>query len=149
VLAGRGIRCDLFILLFGFVLYRFENTSLRVHHLIIFPGSQVRLTMSFQPDPDSLPLPGEVHENEWYNQDFGGFEVSEQFLFKKRHVRLVVVGAGAVGVQVAYKAPQELEDYKLTIYEKNDDLGGTCNYFHIELHFFVERLLIEMHRARE
>jgi NADPH-dependent 2,4-dienoyl-CoA reductase/sulfur reductase-like enzyme len=84
--------------------------------------------MSFQPDPDSLPLPGEIHENDWYNQDFGGFRVSEQSMFKKRHVRLVVVGAGAVGLQVAYKAPQELEDFEFTIYEKNNDLGGTCKY---------------------
>jgi hypothetical protein len=91
------------------------------------------MTSTFGPDPDALPQPGEVHENPWYNQDFGGFRVSEHVLFKKRHVRIVVVGAGAVGLQVAYKAPRELDDFEYAIYEKNDDLGGTCERFFLSL----------------
>jgi hypothetical protein len=78
-----------------------------------------------KPDPNSLPLPGEKHENSWYNQDFN-FKVSEHVLYEKRHVRIVLVGAGAVGLQFAYKAPQALNNFEYTIYEKNHDLGGTC-----------------------
>ncbi len=77
------------------------------------------------PDPQSLPVEGEVHENDWYNQDFNGYRITEQPLYSKRHIRLVCVGAGATGLQVAYKAERLLKDVEVQIYEKNNDIGGT------------------------
>ena len=47
------------------------------------------------------------------------------FRYEKRHLRIVVVGAGATGLQIAYKAERVLENVDLQIYEKNSDIGGT------------------------
>ena len=66
-----------------------------------------------------------LHENEWYRQDFGDYVVTEDPIFKKRPVRIICVGAGATGLQLAYKAERLLENVTLQIYEKNSDIGGT------------------------
>jgi hypothetical protein len=67
----------------------------------------------------------EQHENEWYNQDFDGYRIMEQPIFQKRPIRLICVGAGAAGLQIAYKAERLLKDVHLQIYERNSDIGGT------------------------
>jgi hypothetical protein len=82
-------------------------------------------TTDLSPDPNSVPDPNTVHENEWYNQDFDGYRVKEEPLYAKRQIRLVCVGAGAGGLQVAYKAERLLENVEVQIYEKNYDIGGT------------------------
>ncbi|CAI6016935.1 unnamed protein product [Clonostachys chloroleuca] len=71
------------------------------------------------------PAADDVHENTWYNQDFDGYRISESPLFTKRRLRVVCVGAGASGIQIAYKAEHALENIDLQIYEKNGDIGGT------------------------
>jgi cation diffusion facilitator CzcD-associated flavoprotein CzcO len=38
---------------------------------------------------------------------------------------MICVGAGAAGLQIAYKAERLLENVELQIYEKNHDIGGT------------------------
>lgn len=64
--------------------------------------------------------------NEWYRgKDFDGYRISEQPLFTSRRLRIICVGAGAAGLQIAYKAERILENYDLQIYEKNKDVGGT------------------------
>jgi hypothetical protein len=83
------------------------------------------ITISAAPDAEALPDPDAVHENEWYNQDFDGYRVSEHPLFARRPIRMVCVGAGAAGLQIAYKAERVLKDVELQIYEKNSDVGGT------------------------
>ncbi|KAH6664823.1 cyclohexanone monooxygenase [Halenospora varia] len=84
------------------------------------------VTISAGPDPDAaIPESTAHHENEWYNQDFEGYRITEQPLYRKRHIRMVCVGAGAAGLQIAYKAERLLEKVDLQIYEKNDDIGGT------------------------
>ena len=65
------------------------------------------------------------HENEWYRQSFDGYTVKEQPLYTKRPLRMIVIGAGAAGLEIAYKAERQLEDISLQIYEKNSDVGGT------------------------
>ncbi len=67
----------------------------------------------------------EHHPNEWYNQDFEGYRVSEHPLFTRRPLKLVCVGAGATGLQIAHKVELCLKDVELVIYEKNSDLGGS------------------------
>jgi cation diffusion facilitator CzcD-associated flavoprotein CzcO len=83
------------------------------------------MTISATIDPSGLPKEGEVHANEWYNQDFDGYRITEQPLHEKRPVRIICVGAGASGLQVAYKAERALDNYELQIYDKNSDVGGT------------------------
>lgn len=65
------------------------------------------------------------HENDWYNQSFGDYHVSEHPLAAKRKIRIIAVGAGASGLQLAYKFERQLEDAELQIYERNADVGGT------------------------
>ncbi|ERS95329.1 hypothetical protein HMPREF1624_08207 [Sporothrix schenckii ATCC 58251] len=77
------------------------------------------------PDPGEIPASDAVHENKWYNQDFDGYRITEEVLHTKRHLRIVCVGAGAAGLQLAYKAERALSNIDLQIYEKNDDIGGT------------------------
>ncbi|KPI40796.1 putative sterigmatocystin biosynthesis monooxygenase stcW [Cyphellophora attinorum] len=83
--------------------------------------------MTISSTPDSNAIPGEdfVHPNTWYNQDFNGYRVTEHPLYTKRHLRIVCVGAGATGLQIAYKAERILKNVDLQIYEKNHDVGGT------------------------
>ena len=68
-----------------------------------------------------------VHENEWYQSVFSsnGYKIQEQPLHTRRPMHLIIVGAGAAGLQIAYKALRQLRDVKFTIYEKNSDVGGT------------------------
>ncbi|KAF2094220.1 FAD/NAD(P)-binding domain-containing protein [Rhizodiscina lignyota] len=83
------------------------------------------ITISATPDPNALPDPDEVHLNEWYNQDFDGYRITEQPIYTRRPMRMICVGAGAAGLQIAYKAERGLKDVELQIYEKNSDIGGT------------------------
>ena len=83
------------------------------------------MTSSSTPDSEALADPDVVHENRWYNQDFDGYRISEHPLFERRPIRMICVGAGATGLQIAYKAERVLKDVELQIYEKNSDVGGT------------------------
>lgn len=76
------------------------------------------------PDPELIPAADKPHENEWYNQDFKGYRITEQPLFTKRQIRVVCVGAGATGLQIAYKAERLLENVDLQVYEKSSEIGG-------------------------
>jgi cation diffusion facilitator CzcD-associated flavoprotein CzcO len=67
----------------------------------------------------------EIHNNPFYRQDFGGVKITEDVINKHRKLRVVATGAGAAGLQVAYKFRKLLQDIDLVIYEKNDDVGGT------------------------
>ncbi|KAJ6005162.1 hypothetical protein N7451_003106 [Penicillium sp. IBT 35674x] len=40
-------------------------------------------------------------------------------------IRVICAGAGFSGLALAYKMKHQLEDFRLTVYEKNSDVGGT------------------------
>lgn len=42
-----------------------------------------------------------------------------------RPIKVICIGAGISGLCLAYKMTKTLESFQLTIYEKNDDVGGT------------------------
>jgi len=54
-----------------------------------------------------------------------GYKVTEERLGTTRHLRVVVVGAGASGLNTARHMELHMENFDLTIYEKNADVGGT------------------------
>ncbi|KAF4463141.1 cyclohexanone monooxygenase [Fusarium albosuccineum] len=83
------------------------------------------VTSSLGPSADIGEAKDIPHENEWYRQDFGDYSISELPIYTKRPIRVVCVGAGATGLQLAYKAERLLENVTLQIYEKNNDIGGT------------------------
>ncbi|CAG8978763.1 hypothetical protein HYALB_00012495 [Hymenoscyphus albidus] len=43
----------------------------------------------------------------------------------ERHINIIVVGAGASGLLMAYKLQKHFKNYTLTIYEKNPEVSGT------------------------
>ena len=46
-------------------------------------------------------------------------------IHSERHVRIICVGAGASGLLFAYKLQRSFSNFDLTIYEKNEEVGGT------------------------
>lgn len=46
-------------------------------------------------------------------------------LHANRTMRVVIIGAGASGIYMAYKLKYNFTDFVLDIYEKNADIGGT------------------------
>jgi hypothetical protein len=84
------------------------------------------VTSSAGIDPDALPSSDDPpHPNTWYNQDFDGYRITEEPLHHRHPIRLICVGAGAAGLQIAYKAERLLKDVQIQIYDKNSDIGGT------------------------
>ena len=84
------------------------------------------VTISAAPDTDVSVESYAEHENEWYSfKDFDGYRIAERPLYARRRVRVICVGAGATGIQFAYKAERLLKDVDLQIYDKNHDFGGT------------------------
>ncbi len=65
------------------------------------------------------------HENEFYRSFSTGYSINEAPGHTKRPIRMIIVGAGAAGLQIAYKAERQLENVTFNIYEKNHDIGGT------------------------
>ncbi|OAL32683.1 hypothetical protein AYO20_07841 [Fonsecaea nubica] len=71
--------------------------------------------------------PQQPHENEWYRSGFSsnGYRIHEEPLHTRRPMRVLIVGAGAAGLQIAYKAQRQLSNVTFAIYEKNSAVGGT------------------------
>lgn len=51
--------------------------------------------------------------------------VTESPLGTARKLRVLMVGAGASGLNLARHMDLHMENFELTIYEKNSDVGGT------------------------
>jgi hypothetical protein len=84
------------------------------------------VTISAAPDGDVSVESWAEHENSWYSyKDFDGHRISEHPLYARRRLRVICIGAGAGGIQVAYKQERLLKDVDFQIYEKNDNVGGT------------------------
>jgi NADH dehydrogenase FAD-containing subunit len=82
------------------------------------------VTISAVPEGDVSVESFAEHENKWYSyKDFDGYRISEHPLYARRRIRVICVGAGATGIQFAYKAERLLKN--LQIYDKNHDFGGT------------------------
>jgi YHS domain-containing protein len=120
----------------GLILPAFEHYTSGVasHNFQPYPSTNIvchesstmaAIEISRAPDPGFIQPSEAHHDNSWYNQDFDGYRISEHPLFTKRRLRVVCVGAGAAGLQIAYKAERALENVDLQIYEKNSDVGGT------------------------
>jgi cation diffusion facilitator CzcD-associated flavoprotein CzcO len=46
-------------------------------------------------------------------------------IHSERHVNIIIAGAGASGLLMAYKLQRHFQNYSLTIFEKNPALSGT------------------------
>lgn len=50
---------------------------------------------------------------------------SDKPVHDQRPLKVICVGAGASDLLLAYKLQRSFEDFDLTLYEKNEDIGGT------------------------
>jgi len=53
------------------------------------------------------------------------YKVEDNVLGHSRPLRVICIGAGATGLDLAYKMERHLKSFELQIYEKNPELGGT------------------------
>lgn len=53
------------------------------------------------------------------------YKVTEEPLGTPRPIRVIVVGAGASGLNTARHMDLHMKNFELTVYEKNSDVGGT------------------------
>lgn len=42
-----------------------------------------------------------------------------------RHMKVIVIGSGFSGIYCGFRIPERLRNVELTIYEKNEGVGGT------------------------
>lgn len=68
---------------------------------------------------------GHQHLSGFYEETDTGYRVTEERLGVPRHIRVVMVGGGASGLNMARHMELHMENYELMIYEKNSDVGGT------------------------
>ena len=57
--------------------------------------------------------------------DATGYRIREEPYGTKRPVRVVLMGAGASTLNFLKKAEEKMQNLKITVYEKNRDVGGT------------------------
>lgn len=53
------------------------------------------------------------------------YVVTEAPLGTRRHIRVIMVGAGASGLNLARHMELHMDNFELVVYEKNADVGGT------------------------
>lgn len=66
-----------------------------------------------------------VHQLNGSLRSSPSYTVPEQRLGEGRHLRIVTVGAGASGLNLARHLELHLQNFEHIIYEKNEDVGGT------------------------
>lgn len=67
---------------------------------------------------------GNPKTNGYVNGD-SRYKVEEHVLGEPRHLRIVTIGAGAAGLNMARHLELYMNNFEHVIYEKNDDVGGT------------------------
>ncbi|KIW87177.1 uncharacterized protein Z519_12288 [Cladophialophora bantiana CBS 173.52] len=61
----------------------------------------------------------------WPTEDEQGYKIKEQLCGTERPIRILSLGAGVSGINLAYHVSRSLKNVRLTIYEKDDEIGGT------------------------
>lgn len=61
----------------------------------------------------------------WQTKNEAGYEIIEEPSGTGRPLRVLCVGAGASGINLAKYVQDRSKDVELVIYEKNTDVGGT------------------------
>ena len=54
-----------------------------------------------------------------------GYHIREQRLGEPLELRIITIGAGASGLNLAYQLKKHMRNFTHVIYEKNSDVGGT------------------------
>ncbi|KAJ5783021.1 cyclohexanone monooxygenase [Penicillium paradoxum] len=64
------------------------------------------------------------HEEDTHLND-ASYTIQEEPLGTPRKLRVVMVGAGASGINIARHMELQMQNYELQMYDKNEDVGGT------------------------
>lgn len=75
-----------------------------------------------------LPLvasPGAPELFHWPNANNSGYQINEQPLGTKQSKKIILLGAGASGINFLKTAQERLENVEVVCYEKNSNIGGT------------------------
>ena len=59
------------------------------------------------------------------NNNGGAYNLPEVPIHTERKMRIIVIGAGPSGLCFAYKLQRSFPTFSLTVYDKNDQVGGT------------------------
>lgn len=78
--------------------------------------------LHYDSDPPSRERPAVYG---WENSNAAGYTINEIPSGTRRPLRVIVVGAGAAGISFAKFFDETCENISLTIYDKNEDVGGT------------------------
>lgn len=60
-----------------------------------------------------------------YGDGTSRYTIHEQRLGEARHIRIVCIGAGAAGLNLAHNVQKHMRNVDLCVYEKNAGVGGT------------------------
>lgn len=79
---------------------------------------------------DTLNLPSVASPDapklyNWTNVNERGYRINEEPMGTKHPMKIVVLGAGASGINFLKTAQDRLENVEVVCYEKNKDVGGT------------------------
>ncbi|KAG8428477.1 hypothetical protein J3459_003899 [Metarhizium acridum] len=69
-----------------------------------------------------------------------GYQVVEKALGEPRDLRIITVGAGASGLNLAYQINKHMQQVTHIVYEKNPEVGGTCYSSAPEILEYFKRL---------
>lgn len=61
----------------------------------------------------------------WPRENENGYRIKEEPMGTKRPMRILVLGAGASGINFLKTAADKLQNVQLVCYDKNHDIGGT------------------------
>lgn len=54
-----------------------------------------------------------------------GYNIPDRYIGQKRRVRVITIGGGASGINMAYQIKKYMENVEHVVYEKSAELGGT------------------------
>lgn len=78
--------------------------------------------------PSNIPIVASPAAPElfgWPKQSEGGYQIKETPMGTKRSFKIVVLGAGASGINFTKISRERLQNVEVVCYEKNEEVGGT------------------------
>lgn len=83
------------------------------------------VTNSNEKPAEKLPFAERPAAYGWKTRNERGYEILERPAYTRRKLRVVGVGAGASGINLAKSVRDDLTDVDIVIYEENPEVGGT------------------------
>lgn len=89
------------------------------------PNAQYQIPIHPVANVPSVATPDAPSLYEWPTENANGYRINEQLMGQKRKLKVIVLGAGASGINFIKTAVDRLENVEVVCYEKNNDVGGT------------------------